>query len=35
MIRVLSSLVPYPIFWGLRWDNRRLKRKLAKLEKQE
>jgi len=35
IVRVFSSFALYPIFWVLRWDSRRLKGELAKLEEQD
>ena len=35
IVRVLSSLVLYPVLWFMQWENRRLKRRLARLEKQD
>ena len=35
IVRLLSSLVLYPLLWFAEWENRRLKRKLARLEKRD
>lgn len=35
IVRVLGPLVLYPVVWLAEWQNRRLKRKLAKREKRD